>query len=405
MKKCLKNILLFILILFLPHILEAVQLLLTGKDLCQYQFLDWLIKIIAIFRNNLALYCTFISLYWGFNTFFQQQKDSQDKLAEEKQKYREEIQRKEIENLELRNKELENYRDSFRPTFVINTEQKKLKLLMKNGNLYITNIYYYKSEYDKGTYYECLRHTQEIDLDGTDNNFYVTAETLIGEKIVFGLILKSIKVYKALKNEGSSIMPSIFDNNKCYEKIENNWISFNQNILKFDSSSEPAYKNYLRQIDEIFMLRTINIREKMAFNLIENIKEIISKEKLYDVIWSTLVLLEDNKQIKNQIKENTLMILVSILQENLGEIQINPAKLSSSDWEYVYKKIHVENKYLDKKEYAACYIIQQYTNTKQNINNKIIVFKFLIEFADFSEDTDTKIIEYKERILRCIEKR
>jgi|GEM_PF-2338136 hypothetical protein len=402
MKKCLKNILLFIPILFLPHILEAIQLLLTGKDLCQYQFLDWLIKIIAIFRNNLALYCTFISLYWGFNTFFQQQKDSQDKLAEEKRKYREEIQRKEIENLELRNKELENYRDSFRPTFVIDTEQKKLKLLMKKGNLYITNIHYYKSENDKGIYFECLRHSQQIDLAGADNNFYVTAETLIGEKIIFGLILKSVKVYKALKNEGFSTIPSIFNNN-CYEKIENNWISFNLNILKFEPVSETTYRNYLKQIDEIFMFRTINIREKMAFNLIENMKVIINEEKVSDVILSTLLLLENNKQINEQIKENTLNILFSILQENLDKIQINPTKLKSCDWKYVHDKIPVENKYSDDKEYAACYIIQQYANATQNINNRIIVFKFLIEFADFSKDIDTKIIEYKEIILRCIE--
>lgn len=284
---------------------------------------------------------------------------------------------------------------------MLSQDGKKLTLIMKNNDYYLENVYYYKSGNDKGERYINLAHKMNIDLNGVSNNYFVTAETLIGEKIIFGVILNNLKVYKLLKEGRSPIIPSDFHNinNNIENKINDNWISFNDIDINDDSHDSKF-------IDINFMYKTVAIREKMALNRTEHMKKILSIKSVKDIFITVLGSISSNKkEFNDTIRQKVIKELQEILKENLDNITINPSNIEQNIWKYISSKSSVQNNLTDDKSYAALYLIEPHVNimSSKNIENVISVFMTFMKNANFSEQLELNIEIYKYRILKCIE--
>lgn len=359
------------------------------------------LKFIEIIMNNFEFYATCFSIFWAVEAFFKEEKELNESIAREKEKLNKEIEQRKKKDREIKNKEIETYKDSFRPNFVLSEDSRKLILIMKNDDYYLENVRYYKSTSDEGKLYITLGHKMEIDLEGAINNYFITAETLIGEKIIFGIILNNLKIYKLLKENESPILPTNFTGKvkEIEEKIKENWITFNENSIK--SASEKS-----SEVDINFMYKTVAIREKMALNITEHMKNIISRDTVKSLFETTLINISTNKyEFNENMRKKVIFELVEILQENLDTITINPCKIPENIWKYINKKTDVKNEYNDNKAYAANHILSQYSkniNTDE-IDNIITIFLKLLEYTSFCNNVDNSIEMYKARILECIE--
>jgi hypothetical protein len=152
-----------------------------------------------IFAPIISFYATALTITFTVYTFNKQQ----EKFLEEKQK----------EN-EIKEKELEAKRDYYRPIFVIEKDEindnNQIRLLMKNENLYLEHIVYYR--YENGKYIkgrEQFLKSNKI-LNGLPNSdFYITAKTLMGETILFYFSYPDkIKYYYYLKPNKNPVKPS-----------------------------------------------------------------------------------------------------------------------------------------------------------------------------------------------------
>ena len=395
-----------ILLIFFPHIINLILFISQNgyNILCNYNLMDYSFKFCQIILSNIGFYATCFSMIWAINVYFKQQKIRQTELDEERRIRQEEIDRIEKENNEIRIKELEKFKDSFRPNFVLNSDGKKLMLLMKKDDLFIENVYFYSSETADGIHYQNLMHKSEIDLKEHTNNYFITAETLIGEKIIFGVVLNTVKVYKLLKDGCSPVIPNNFSGENTWEKISENWLSFNRNEPD-ENSENREHKDVLKEIDKNFMYKTVAIRERMALNLNEYMINIIRKNTVKDLFLGVLEIISTNKYEFSYCKQVRIIeSLLSILQENLDRITINPKNIKNNIWEYIQKKVDVANSFTSDKCFAALYIVKQYIIFEQEyIDNSISVFLELIRHANFSCELKNKTEEYKVRILESIE--
>lgn len=366
--------------------------------------MDYLFKFCQIILSNIGFYATCFSMIWAITAYFKQQNIRQTELDEERRIRLEEIDRQEKEKNKIRIKELEKFKDSFRPNFVLNSDGSKLMLLMKKDDLFIENVYFYNSETADGIYYKNLMHKSEIDLGKHTNNYFITAETLIGEKIIFGVVLNTIKVYKLLKNGCSPVIPNNFSGENTWEKISENWLSFNRNEPN-ENLENKEYRDVLKEIDKNFMYKTVAIREKMALNLNEYMINIIRKNTLKELFLEVLEIISTYKyEFSYRKRVGIIKSLLSILQENLDTITINPQNIQNNIWKYIQKKVDVANRFTSDKHFAALYIVEQYIIfEKEYIDNSISIFLELIRHANFSCELKNKTEEYKVRILESIE--
>lgn len=401
MKKITKFFFVSLLLIFPPLIKGMITFISNEVNFSILTLKIISLNFFQIIMENLSFYATCFSLIWAIEVYFKQQKDREESIARDNKKFQDEIRRREDENREIKLKELEKYKDSFRPNFLLSQDGKKLTLIMKNSDYYLENVYYYKSGNDKGKQYINLAHKMDIDLNGVSNNYFVTAETLIGEKIIFGVILNNLKVYKLLKEGRSPIIPNDFHNinNNIENKINDNWISFNDININDDSHDSKF-------IDINFMYKTVAIREKMALNITEHMKEILSIKSVKDIFITVLASLSSNKkEFNDTIRQKVIKELQEVLKENLDNITINPSNIEQNILKYIYSKGSVENNLTDDKSYAALYLIEPHVNTmsSKNIENVISVFLTFMKNANFSEQLEVNIEIYKYRILKCIE--
>lgn len=189
--------------------------------------------------------------------------------------------------LELKEKELEDNKDYYRPYFLIeeNIDQKKrIILLMKNKSLYLTKVNVItveRYEVDKLSInvenptddtslsevpllglvddihrYETINNKHEIKsgeliTECYSSKFFITAETLKGETILFGYFSPTLKFYKYLKENQDPGFPSKFSKEiHDKNKINNVWGDFNTAI-----NNTPDY------LDRLFFEESQTIRE------------------------------------------------------------------------------------------------------------------------------------------------
>lgn len=397
------KIYIYIILLVIPLLIRAIPfVILNGIDEFSFNyFLISIIRVCRVIENSLGFYATCFSMIFAIESFLKQQKDKEEEKDRKNKELHDEIIRSEKEKNEIKLKELEKYKDSFRPNFVQSRFGRKLIVIMKNKDYYIENVKYYTSDDDSGKFYKNLRHNMEIDLKGAKNNYYVTAETLIGEKIIFGVILNTEKVYKVLKEDASPIIPNDFhgESSAIEMKINDNWISFNDFRIKNECGN---YKN----IDINFMSKTVAIREKMALNTTEHMKEILLIDSVESIFTKVLASISTNKaEFSDDVREKVIRELIEILYENLDKIIINPKNIKHDSWVYINRKINIQSRFKKSKIFAAADIVKEYLEQmhSKNLDDIISIFLELINHADFAKELENNLSIYKNRIITIIE--
>lgn len=313
-------------------------------------------------------------------------------------KSQEELNQQRAKENELKEKELMNYLDKYRPTFL--EENGMLVLLMRDDNYYLRNICFYEGPRAKAVLHKDQKSGYKIHLHGVTNNYFITAETMLGEKIIFGKILNNVHIYKALKEGCSPIPPNTPGkyNDREFEKIINNWIPFN--------TMEINENNTLKELDKIFMNRSTEVRALMGVNATEFKKELASVVSTKILLDKTLhYILNCKNFFSNNIRNYVLDKVFEILDDNQNEITINLSKINKDSWEYIEnKKIKIEK--LFKKDKKSAYEVFHYiknNNSNSNPNNIIKVLAYLVQFLEVDPKVDNLLIDYTDCILQILE--
>lgn len=406
-----------IFILCIPFIVGLLQYL--NQKFNPYEWRSDLFNILAFIDSKLDYFGTVSAIIFAVYQFISEQKERTAELERNQKERNEELERKEKERneelkrnqkeiIELKKKELNEKKNYYRPTFVRVQNQDYIEVVMKSDNLYIRNVRFYNSDIDRGKDYYDLKNGDKIKLGGINNNYFVTAETIIGEKILFGNILNNVQVYKVLKEEGMPILPSDFNKSESDLSaiINNHWESYNE-----ISSEEKDLQSNINNVDMIFMFRTMIAREKLVLNTTEYLKDILKVESMSELL-TTILRVIDLKTFGVKNISAVLNEFLEILKENMDSILINLKKMTDSDIYYCEKQMKKSlNNSIDKEE-PAIYIFNKYyagtgTLNKDDYRKIIAVYLKLSEIIIINGDNkkyiDTKITEYKDRILNRLE--
>lgn len=231
--------------LLLPMIIELF--INYGESKLTYGIKPFFLKILYTLKEYKSYYATILTLSFAIFSYIHQQEE----LLEEKQK----------EN-ELKEKERDDKKDYYRPVFVVekdeyNPSKNQVRLLMKNETLYLENIIIHsKSHMIFGQEKQC-KSGEIIESNITSGSFYITAQTLVGETILFGYLNGGVKVYKYLNHNKDPKYPTkdtiINEDNK--DKINETWGSYNKTSDEYDIT-----------LEQFFFNATSHIRNEYLFN-------------------------------------------------------------------------------------------------------------------------------------------
>ena len=187
------------------------------------EYFNW-----ATVRYYRAYYATVITLSFAIYSFIQQQK----KASEEKKK-----------ELKIREKELEAKRDYYRPIFIVEegiNSKIYVKLLMKSNDLYLEKIKFYSSHINYVSK-ECQLKSGDIVESISKYPFFITAQTVIGETILFCCFSNDKKIYKFLKYDQDPSFPASKEDFYNQKKINSTWKSYNTTIQKHYNNLDPLF--------------------------------------------------------------------------------------------------------------------------------------------------------------------
>lgn len=254
---------------------------------------------LSTFRYYRAYYATVITLSFAIFSFIQQQK----KLLEEKKK----------EN-EIKEKELEEKRDYYRPIFIV--ESNKVKLLMKNPDLYLENVRFFSDDFENQSIPipENLKSGAIIKEIFTIP-FFITGQTLIGENILFGYMNGKEKIYRYQKEEELSTYPEIKEGNYNLESFNKTWPYFNN----YSNTINPS-------IESIFFEKTFIIRGMITkYNYYEIFYESLNTktiQEFYNNIFKSLHKILVRYAVTINSLNEALQILLD--KKKLINIEIDP---------------------------------------------------------------------------------
>ncbi len=229
-------------------------------------------------------------------------------VSNERNRYRDDRKEREKErerNVKEKEKELEQYKDHYRPSFVVDAT-KGIILIMREDTLYIENVKYYdSSDNTKNCISKVSLKSGDVVSKKIPRSFYITATTIIGEEILFGYLNGGIKIYKYLKSKGNALYPGIGN----YSDISSSkdWGDYNNISVPTDST-----------LSEIFFYNTYEIREKIFLNT-NKMKGIIDSRNFNELLNSLFELLSD------EIEANTVELssVYSVLQDVLDIVKYN----------------------------------------------------------------------------------
>lgn len=376
-----KHIYCFLFIVFiLPVIIYFINSLLIGTWVGK-SIEDFIIKFFWIIKTNITYYGTVGSITITSIIFIKNQTDRNEDIDKERKKEAQERRKQEKISNELREKELEQFKDKFRPTFIFDKDNNCLNLILKDSNYYLENVLFSENGeiYNLGN----LKANSAVRLN-SNNNYFISGKTLIGEQIIFGRIFNNVNIYKALKENGSPIET---------KNIEENWINFNE--VKRDIN-----------LDEYFINKTIEIREKIVFELTTHIKSIISETNIKDLLENIFGILSTNKRdFQSQQLTSVIDEVMSILDENIDCILLNPKNIPETEWQFIRNMINIGNRYTEDKKYASSYLIKQYTDIREyGIDNVLSVLNCFMKYIEFDNECllQEKFSYYKFRIVDAI---
>ncbi|MGC3942629.1 hypothetical protein M5J17_08395 [Streptococcus koreensis] len=316
------GLIIYSLILFLfPIIIETGLYFLTcNVTNFKWDFTEISKALFSTMKTYITFYGTTFTIFITVYSFNQKQKQlaedrikEQEKELELKQKEQEkelELKQKDQEKKrELKLKELEQYKDRYRPSFVVN-DSKSIILIMREESLYIENIKYYNSSYNtKDFVYIPSLKSNEIIARNVPNSFYITATTIVGEEIIFGYLNGGTKIYKYLNTQTSNSEELNIEDSFTSEALVSplspeSWRDYNR--------SNPINPN----LAEIFFTNTLEIREHIYLNKTNLMNEIINSEN-FNQLLSSLFHFFELEIDTNRIKLPSVYSVLNDLLNNL----------------------------------------------------------------------------------------
>lgn len=387
------------LILMFPIIMKIIQhIIFQGFNVEQSPFKS----VVNIIVQNFSFYATALSI--TFTVFVFNQTEHQRIETERK----------------LKEKEREQLKDKYRPTFIVeeNNESCNIKLLMRDNDLYLENIKYYR-------YPDDLRNPLKISnlksgevLAPKDNNsFYITAKTQIGENILFGYLNNDIKIHKYLKDHGNAIYPREGFKNYNQDEVDKNW--GNYNIV------EGTYHNLL---DQVSFYNTIGIREKLVFNFsnaISSTLESYTANKFFKSVFKD-ILEEFNSDL---FKINNIREVMKYLLDEI-EAQIDFINIDQSNQKFNYTYINTQLEIINKnglKKFDISFYNKkdelinllrylksittdlinhddlEFMNKKNILRSSYVILNELFTHLDVNEVLDDRIIIYKTEVCNILQ--
>lgn len=332
--------------------------------------------VLNVIVENFSFYSTALTITFTVYVF----------VRNERNRYRDEIKAREKErekNAKDKEKELEQYKDCYRPSFVVD-ETKGIIVIMREDTLYIENIKYYDSS---GNTKNCISKVSlksgEVVSKKIPRSFYITATTIIGEEILFGYLNGGIKIYKYLKSNGNALYPGI--GNYSDIAASENWGDYNNISVPTDS-----------MLSEIFFFNTYEIRENISLNT-NKVKGIVESMNFNKLLRSLFMF------FSYEIEANTVEIfsVYSVLQDVLDTIKYNTDCFDQNK-KFDFNLDHI----LDKELYIINNLPTtiRYFDSLDDINNF-----FMMDFIDYIQRnlsllrTEKQIDEFTERfVLRAI---
>ena len=229
-------------------------------------------------------------------------------VSNERNRYRDDRKEREKErerNVKEKEKELEQYKDHYRPSFVVDAT-KGIILIMREDTLYIENVKYYdSSDNTKNCISKVSLKSGDIVSKKIPRSFYITATTIIGEEILFGYLNGGIKIYKYLKSKGNALHPGI--GNYSDKSSSKDWGDYNNISVPTDST-----------FSEIFFYNTYDIRENVFLNT-NKVKDIVESRNFNKLLHSLFMF------FSYEIEANTVELssVYAVLQDVLDILKYN----------------------------------------------------------------------------------
>lgn len=388
---------LFWILLLTPIFIDFFISLLNGnlEPLSPTRYLN---KILLVLRANISYYATIVAIGLSYMKYLSDEKEHE----ENKKNFQEQILAEEIKANQLKEIELENYRDQFRPTFI--RKDNELVLLMKTDNLFLQKVFLYTTPYTIFRTYNYLKHGETIQLKDGIKNYYITGETIIGEKIIFGNILNDIQVYKALKIGCSPIETNdvfLQNNDENFEKFLDNWTTFNNDEINNLNSEEEFIRDSMT-VDKIFMLRTklarnmidlYSFKNQIKFYNIRNIKELFNKSLEY----------LSSSNLSYEQKKDILRLLNMLLSIGKNKITINTAEINDEDRSEIIDYIKADSLISMNAEIPAIElfeIVQRSNDNFENITSKLIIFS---KYLKVEKSINSRTFEFTDLLLLILE--
>ena len=377
---------------FFPLVLDLL-ISINNHTFGEFEFQRYINKFLLILKMNISYYASVV----GFGLAYLKFLSDEQQRVEFIKKSQEELNQQRAKENEMKEKELMNYLDKYRPSFL--EENGMLVLLMRDDNYYLRNICFYEGPRAKAVQHKDQQSGYKIHLNGVTNNYFITAETLLGEKIIFGKILNNVHIYKALKEGRSPIPPNTPGKYKDseFEQISNNWIPFN--TMKINENST------LKDFDKIFMNRTTDVRANMGLNATEfkkGLASVLDIKTLFNKVFDYILSHKNSFSVK--IRTDVLDKVIEILYIHQFEITINLRQINEATRNYIEKNNINIDKFLNKNTESAYEVFHYIKNNNGNLDNIIRVFIHLLEFLEVDANADIPSIDYTDCILQILEK-
>lgn len=239
-------------------------------------------------KEYMSFYATALTITFAVYSFLETQEATKKERNEREDKENNERKKREDKDFELREKELEAQKDYYRPIFVVTNNPDKSKniiLLMKNDNLYLENIIIHSgSSKLHGTVKQC-KSGEVVESNLKSLSFYITAQTLVGETILFGYLIGGVKIYKYLNHNKNPKNPEkgTLINESAQKEINDTWGSYNKTSDKYDIV-----------LEQIFFDSTLDIRNEYVLNYMNaEFKKVLYAETYKDLFKSVFWVFDD----------------------------------------------------------------------------------------------------------------
>lgn len=418
LKKILKleNLLLFVAFVFPIAISFIISLL--NRNLPQLNFYIYFEKCLSVVKQNMGYYGTVFGLFLAMKKYSEDKEQSEknreerekdreerkqereEKLLEKQQEREKELIRIQEESNLLREKEIENRKDNYRPTFIIYNN--KIELLMRKDELFLENIKYYpckSGNYDEEGEFIGVKKSGEYIIEGTEedpipDNFYISADTILGEKILFGFLFGNNKIYKSLNENGNPLMPrGNLQEKYILSEINKNWTGYN-------------FTNINEELEKQFFYNSQGIRENLYLGDSSNvyIKEILESKnhkELYNNLFDNLT---DWYSKPKKFTDNSI---IEVINAVYNQVYYNADLFKMSNInirvDYVIKIIQaLENKVELKNEKDLIELTKKLKNCfkEQNFENIKLILDCINKIVGYAKNLPNESNE-KYRVLEC----